>query len=53
MIPAVARIITDVALDREFDYCIPAELAGRVKIGSVVRVPFGRRRARGIVTGLQ
>ena len=52
MTPAVARIITDVALDREFDYCIPAEWAGRVKIGSVVWVPFGRRRARGFVTGL-
>ena len=52
MSPAVARIITDLALDREFDYLIPRELAGQVRIGSVVRVPFGRRRARGFVTGL-
>ena len=52
MPPAVAKIITDLALDREFDYRIPAELQDRVRIGSVVRVPFGRRRARGFVTGL-
>ena len=52
MPPAVARIITEIALDREFDYLIPGELAGQVRIGSVVRVPFGRRRARGFVTGL-
>ncbi len=52
MPPAVAKIITDIALDREFDYLIPGELAGRVRIGSVVWVPFGRRRARGFVTGL-
>lgn len=52
MSPPVARIITDIALDREFDYLIPAELVGRVRIGSVVRVPFGRRWVRGFVTGL-
>lgn len=52
MPPSVARIITDLALDREFDYRIPADLAGPVDIGSVVRVPFGRRRARGFVVGL-
>jgi primosomal protein N' (replication factor Y) len=50
--PAVAKIITDIALDREFDYLIPAELQDRVQIGSIVWVPFGRRRARGFVTGL-
>ena len=52
MPPAVARILTELALDREFDYLIPPELAASVRIGSVVRVPFGRRRARGFVTGL-
>ena len=52
MPPAVARILTELALDREFDYRIPGELAGRVQIGSIVRVPFGRRRARGFVIGL-
>ena len=52
MPPVVAKIITDIALDREFDYLIPGELIGRVRIGSVVRVPFGRRWVRGFVTGL-
>ena len=52
MPPVVAKIITDIALDREFDYLIPGELSGRVRIGSVVRVPFGRRWVRGFVTGL-
>ena len=52
MSPAVAKILTELALDREFDYLIPGELAERVRIGSVVRVSFGRRRARGFVVGL-
>lgn len=52
MSPAVAKVITELALDREFDYLIPAELQGRVQVGSVVWAPFGRRRARGFVTGL-
>ena len=52
MPPGVARIITDLALDREFDYRIPSDLAGRVGVGAVVRIPFGRRHARGFVTAL-
>ena len=51
MPPAVARILTELALDREFDYLVPPELAAQVRIGCVVRVPFGRRRARGFVVG--
>ena len=49
---SVAKILTELALDREFDYLIPGELLARVRIGSVVWVPFGRRRARGFVVGL-
>ncbi len=49
---AIAKILTEIALDREFDYLIPGDLAERVRIGSVVWVPFGRRRARGFVVGL-
>ena len=52
MPPSVAKILTELALDREFDYLIPGELVERVRIGSVVWVPFGRRRARGFVVGL-
>ncbi|AKJ63682.1 replication restart helicase PriA [Kiritimatiella glycovorans] len=47
-----ARVVTDLALDREFDYRIPPELKERVREGSLVRVPFGPRELRGWVTGL-
>ena len=46
MPPVVAKIITDIALDREFDYLIPGELSGRVRIGSVVRNFWGTIRRR-------
>lgn len=52
MPPSIARILTEIALDREFDYLVPGELADRVRIGSIVWVPFGRRRARGFVVAL-
>ncbi len=45
----IARVVVDVALDREFDYLVPGDLAGRVHVGSRVEVPFGRRRATGTV----
>lgn len=31
---AVAKVIVDLALDKEFDYEIPEELAERVKVGT-------------------
>lgn len=42
------------ALDRAFDYFLPGELGGRVKVGGFVLVPFGggNRRRLAIVTGL-
>ena len=52
MSPVVAKVVVDVALDREFDYLVPEALGGRVRTGSVVGVPFGRRHARGFVTGM-
>ena len=48
----VARVVTDLALDREFDYRIPPDLLEQVRVGSVVRIPFGRRWTRGFVVGL-
>ncbi len=48
----IARVIVDVALDREFDYLIPDELASAVRPGTPVRVPFGPRTVRGLVVGL-
>ncbi len=46
---AVARIITDLALDKTFDYLIPAELEAQIKTGSQVVVPFGRSSREGFV----
>jgi len=35
--------------DRRFDYLVPEELAGEVRVGSIVRIPFGRRKAFAVV----
>ncbi len=48
----IAKVVVDLALDREFDYRIPATLAGQVRVGSRVRVPFGRTVTQGYVVGL-
>ena len=48
----VARVTLEIALRREFDYAIPESLAGRVEVGSRVRVPFGHRVVSGVVTDL-
>ena len=52
MNPTIAKVVVDIALDREFDYRIPERLAGTVHIGSRVAVPFGTRTAQGYVVGL-
>ena len=49
---AIARVIVDLSLDREFDYRIPGHLAGTVQLGSRVSVPFGGRETNGYVVGL-
>jgi primosomal protein N' (replication factor Y) (superfamily II helicase) len=49
---AIAKVVVDLALDREFDYRIPARLAELVQIGSRVAVPFGKRTTQGYVVGL-
>jgi len=48
----VARVTLEIALRREFDYAIPRELAGRIEVGTRVRVPFGHREVFGVVTAL-
>jgi primosomal protein N' (replication factor Y) len=48
----IAKVVVDLALDREFDYSIPSALAGTVQIGSRVAVPFGKTRSQGYVVGL-
>jgi primosomal protein N' (replication factor Y) len=51
VIAKVEPLTTARALRGPFDYLLPDEMAG-VGVGSVVRVPFGRRRALGVVVGL-
>jgi len=45
----IARVITDIALDREFDYLIPAALENSIRPGSAVDVPFGNTTRNGYV----
>ncbi len=46
----VARVTLDVAVRREFDYLVPAELESSVQEGTRVKVPFGPREVMGVVT---
>lgn len=48
---SIAKILTPISLDREFDYDIPSDMRGKIRVGSSVRIPFGRRTIRGFVTG--
>ena len=48
----IARVITDIALDREFDYLVPADLEKTIRPGSAVDVPFGNTRRNGYVLEL-
>lgn len=45
----IAKVVTDIALDRAFDYEIPDGLRGRLVPGHRVRVPFGRKEVLGFV----
>jgi primosomal protein N' (replication factor Y) len=46
----IARVSLEIALRKEFDYSIPAELVGQVEVGTRVQVPFGARKIFGTVT---
>jgi primosomal protein N' (replication factor Y) len=50
--PTIAKVVVDLALNREFDYLIPPELSEAVRVGTPVVVPFGRTVRRGFVVGL-
>src|SRR5262245_53358131 len=45
-------VIVDRAIHRELDYSVPENLAGRVGVGSRVRVPFRDRSALATVVGM-
>jgi primosomal protein N' (replication factor Y) len=48
----IARVSLEIALRKEFDYLIPAELVGQVEVGTRVQVSFGVRKIFGTVTAL-
>jgi primosomal protein N' (replication factor Y) (superfamily II helicase) len=48
----IARVTLEIALNKEFDYRIPPELADQIEIGTRVRVPFGPRQVMGCVTAM-
>ena len=43
----LVKVAIDLALDRLFTYEVPVELCQEVKVGQLLRVPFGHREARG------
>src|SRR5262249_29861402 len=46
------RVVVDRAIHREFDYSVPETLAGRVGVGSRVRVPFRDKSALATVVAI-
>ena len=51
---SVIQVALPVPLDRTFDYLLPSDLAAQADpvIGARVSVPFGKRQAMGIITGI-
>jgi len=48
----IVRVSLEIALRKEFDYLIPAGLAGQIEVGNRVQVPFRSRKIYGTVTAL-
>jgi primosomal protein N' (replication factor Y) len=51
----IAKIIVDLpirALNKEFDYLIPDKYKDEIQLGQLVKVPFGRRKVTGFITGI-
>lgn len=49
---AIAKVIVELALDKEFDYLVPEEMVEHAAIGMRVEVPFGKRVTRGTIVGM-
>ena len=43
----LVKVAIDLALDRLFTYEVPVELRREIRVGQLLRVPFGHREARG------
>lgn len=50
--PLLANVIIPRHLNRSFTYVVPPELQASLRIGSQVRVPFGRSVLRGVVVAV-
>lgn len=48
----IAKVITDLSLDKVFDYQIPAEIEAQIRPGVRVKVPFGNSFRMGFVLEL-
>jgi primosomal protein N' (replication factor Y) len=46
-----AEILVNLPVEGTFHYHIPAELAGRLRVGHLVRVEFGAQKAQGVIVG--
>ncbi len=47
-----AKIVLGLAVEGPFDYIVPTELSGKIRVGARVWVSFGTRRLIGYVVGL-
>ena len=41
-LPKIAKVLLDLSLDRSFDYAVPPAIAGEIRVGMHVMVPFGK-----------
>lgn len=46
----IVRVTLEIALKKDFDYFVPAELRADLELGSRVQVPFGHRTVYGWIT---
>jgi primosomal protein N' (replication factor Y) len=52
----IVKVVVDLPLknvNKEFDYILPERLKSELKIGQIVKVPFGRRKLSAFVTGFK
>ena len=49
----IAQVVFSLSLDRDFDYLVPAELRGRVRVGSRVQVEFNTGERSGYVVAMK
>ena len=47
------KVAIDLALDRLFTYEVPVDLCSEIRVGQLLRVPFGHREARGFALELR